>query len=189
MAAELVVKGKQVDEEDREHGTVSWRVVRNYVSGLGTWRTFAGLAAITALLHVFGPLTDVWLAMWTSDARKAADGVSDSNVYYMIGLVLITVVCTCAAWAPMLCGCAAAGVLIVMSTYERRLRCLGYVWPQLRMVWCDHPRAYAVERSACADELLPQNAPGACYCHAIVTLVVRVTRSVRVWVSGRRAAS
>lgn len=80
-----------MEEEEREVGRVSLRVVRKYLGSFGSWRTWATLVGVSVLLHVLGPCTDVWLALWTGDAAASPDGVSPNNVFYMVGFVAITV--------------------------------------------------------------------------------------------------
>ena len=90
------MKGKQTEEEDRRVGTVSWPVVRAYIASFGSPRTWMVFALATLGLHGFGSMTQIWVALWTADANSNADGVSKNNTYYIVGYVLISVLCTSA---------------------------------------------------------------------------------------------
>ena len=90
---ELRAKGKQVDDEDREQGSVSWSVVKAYLGTLGDCKLWVLLVAATVLLHVFGPITDLWMAGWTTSANADPSGVSPDNTFFMAGYIVVTIIC------------------------------------------------------------------------------------------------
>lgn len=98
--AVLLEKGRTIDDEDRVRGTVGWSVYKNYLISLGggsstgptRWsqvvQRLAVLLVLSVALHALGPLTDVWLAMWTSAVDT--EGEAANNTLYLVLYVVIT---------------------------------------------------------------------------------------------------
>jgi ATP-binding cassette subfamily C (CFTR/MRP) protein 1 len=79
-------KGTKMIEEERQIGSVSWKVYRNYVHAAGGWVTVGGCFMLAVVAQCARVGNDLWLVAWSNDYFSALSESEYAGIYFSWGI-------------------------------------------------------------------------------------------------------